>query len=184
MNQPPCPYWVIAIDPGTHDTGVALFKDGVFYDAFTLQARTAIRDADIRSFNIVSLLAERVWHLIYCQPCHVIHADLVYEDPTFMRRKDRDGTDMGIPIAQLFRFIGHLDQWGRSYNLQVFKYGVNAIKTGIAGRAGASKTEVETILRHEFNLHDANFTSHAFDAISVGHYHLIQLRIGAAIMKE
>jgi Holliday junction resolvasome RuvABC endonuclease subunit len=67
----------------------------------------------------------------------------------------------------------------RGYRLH--RYKVADIKLRVAGSRRASKDEVEAVLRHEYNLHEANYSDHAWDAISVGVYHLAQLRIQAEV---
>jgi len=177
MPVVPCAGYIIGVDPGTLFMGVALFKGDQFLEACTLKASRG-KDVDERVYLMLKDLATRVWPIVFCPNCSGPHVQLAYEDPSFRRFQSNATT-----IDALFRCVGHLDQWARACGFAVYKYAVNDIKDGVAGRQGravANKQEVEIILRHELGLHEVKLSNHAWDAISVVVYHLAQKRIQSA----
>lgn len=169
------PEYVIGIDPGSHEMGVAVFRNGALLETFTIKAPAKVKDADERAFGLLSELGE--WRdPVVKLPLFIRRCVLVFEDPVYMVVKGH-----ARPIVELYRFIGHLDQWAREMDWTIYKYPVPEIKLGIAGRVSASKAEVEAILRYEFDLHEAVKSDHEWDAISVGWYHLQMERIKEAM---
>ena len=166
----PHPY-VVAVDPGTHRCGVALFR-GPLLHSETLTLPLSRRIVPLAR---TCLLVERVIEIADTWRDEIDEAHLVYEMPGHFSSEPR-------PIIPLHQFVGalHYAAWKRKY--MVVGYPVSAVKLGVAGRANASKAEVEAILRHEFNLHDQRLASDQWDAIAVGVYHLAQLRIRRAII--
>lgn len=176
------PRFLIAIDPGSREMGFAMFMNRQLVDTLTVKAQRKIKDVDERVCEMLRLAGAWQWP-DWRRPGAdfptYVSTTVVYEDPTHMLVKGQ-----ARPIAQLYRAVGHVHQWARENGWTIYKYGVNEIKLGIAGSVSASKVEVEAVLRHEFNLHEAVKTEHEWDAIAVGNYHLQQERIKAAMPKE
>lgn len=166
-------HFTLGVDPGSRNAGAALFRGGQLLDVWS-GSGPAKKERLERSYLLIESLNDWLWGHIPAMPEPVIY--LAYEEPSFFLTGGQSR-----PIAALERFVGMLEFWGRSKGLHVVGYNVSTIKTGVAGRASASKEEVEVILRHEYNLHDAKYPDHIFDAISVGVYHLAVLRQAAAI---
>ena len=165
--------YTLAIDPGTHTTGVALFTGQIMSDSFTLKAPFKVKDGDLRAFNLIELLEERVFPLLICQGCGVSHATLVYENPQMFRIKG--GMKSIEPVV---RMSGMLNFWGLQKQFRVYRYSVSMIKTGIAGRNAASKEEVERIMYRVLDIPGHNRTDHEYDAMSVGVFHLDKVNPG------
>ena len=165
--------YTVAIDPGTHVTGLALFKGLALVDSCTLKAPYKVKDGDLRSFNLIEMIEERVFPLLACRECGTTHATLVYENPQVFRIKG--GMKSIEPVV---RMSGMLNFWGLRKDFRVFRYQVSAIKTGIRGRNSASKEEVETVMHRILDIDGHNHTDHEYDAMSVAVYHLDQANEG------
>ena len=64
----------LAIDPGTRNTGVALFEGIELVEAFTLKAPIKEKDSEVRAFNLIQTLEERVKSFLICTTCGTAHA--------------------------------------------------------------------------------------------------------------
>lgn len=165
--------YTLAIDPGTHTTGGALFRECEMMDSFTLKAPFKVKDGDLRAFNLIEMLEEVVFPTLTCRGCGVTHATLVYENPQVFRIKG--GMKSIEPVV---RMSGMLNFWGLRKQFRVYRYSVSSIKAGIAGRNSASKEEVETIMHKVLDIEGHNRTDHEYDAMSVGVYHLDKVNPG------
>ena len=167
--------FLVAVDPGTRFLGVAFFREGQLFNAQTLRNPGYHKgDVDRRCFDLVQEMAGTVRHIQ--ETTNIGEAPVVaYEDPEF-----RSTQANSHAVESLYRFCGHLSHWAMARGYRLYRYKVGDIKQGVAGSQRASKDAVEAVLRHELSLHDANYSDHAWDAISVGVYHLAQLRIQAA----
>jgi Holliday junction resolvasome RuvABC endonuclease subunit len=167
--------FIVAVDPGTRFLGVAFFHDGRFLDAQTLRnPASRHRDVDQRCFDLVQELARTTRQFQEDRGIQETPV-VVYEDPEF---RSTEATTQAVQA--LYRFCGHLSQWAMARGYRVHRYKVGDVKLGVAGSRRATKDAVEGVLKHEYNLHDAYYSDHAWDAMSVGGYHLAQLRIQAA----
>ena len=167
--------FLAAIDPGTKFLGLAFFHESRFLRAQTLRnPGYRHKDVDRRCFELVQELARTV--RLVQEELGINETPVVaYEDPEF---RSTDATNAAV--SSLYRFCGHLSHWAMARGYRLHRYPVGDIKLGVAGSRKATKDSVEAVLRHEYNLHDANYSDHAWDAMSVGVYHLAQLRIQAA----
>ena len=167
--------FLVAVDPGTRFLGVAFFHDGKFLSAQTLRNPGYRQgDADRRCFELVQELARTVRQFQQDRGIQETPV-VVYEDPEY---RSADATARAV--ESLYRFCGHLSHWAMARGYRLHRYKVGDVKLGVAGSRRASKDAVEAVLRHEYDLHDRNYSDHAWDAMSVGVYHLAQLRIQAA----
>ena len=163
--------YTLAVDPGSRNIGAALFADSKLLDVYsdTVPAKMARVK---RCYRLIVYLNS--WFddhdVTIFAPIY-----LAYESPSYFSRNGQ-----GRPIQALERFVGMLEYWGCSQAMTVVGYNVSTVKTGVAGSPSASKEEVEAILRHEFNLHDAKHPSHVWDAIAVGVYHLRMMKVAEA----
>jgi len=159
--------YILALDPGTRTTGVAMFQDMELVEAFTLKAPAAERDSAVRAFNLIQILEEKLMTAFNCTHCGTTHADLVYENPQMFRIKG------GLKsIEPVVRMAGMLSYWGMRMGFNVYPYSVSTVKAGIAGRNSASKEQIETIMHKVLDLKGHNRADHEYDAMSVGVYHL------------
>lgn len=175
----PAHAYLVAIDPGSNAMGVAVFGGGVLVDTFTIKASAKVKDADERTWDMLRRVGMWRESLTNLPLSMMRESTLAYEDPVYMTVQGQ-----ARPISQLYRFVGHLDQWARDQGWKVYKYPVPDIKHGIVGTVSASKVAVETVLRHELNLHDEVKTEHEWDAIAVGIYHLQKERVRDAEIRH
>lgn len=165
--------YTLAIDPGTRNTGVALFEGIKLVEAFTLKAPIKEKDSEVRAFNLIQTLEERVMSALTCTLCGTTHAALAYENPQMFRIKG------GLKaIEPVVRMAGMLSYWGALKGFSVFRYQVTTIKFGITGRRSASKEEVEGVMHKVLDLQGHNRADHEYDAMSVAVYHLDQQEQG------
>jgi len=161
------PRLLIAVDPGTNDMGVAVFRGIELFDTFSIHTPVKSKDGDLRAYAMIKQMEERLENFLYCTECERSHSVLTYEDPQFFKPKG-----VPRPISPVLRMAGMLTFWAMSRGLQLYKYPVSTIKTSIAGRANATKEEVEQVVNRKIDLPSKNLTSHVYDAISVGIHHL------------
>ena len=159
--------YTIALDPGTHTMGVALFKGYELEQSFTLKNPYKSPNSDLRSYNMLHELEERLAEYVLCPYCKKAHGDLTYEDPQFMKWKGG-----GKLIEPVIRMAGMITFWGMAYGLDVYNYKVTDIKKGITGKHSASKEQVENKMKEVLPMESFNKTDHEYDAMSVGVYHL------------
>jgi len=163
----------LAIDPGTNQMGVAVFDSAELISGFTVRGSRKVKDSDVRFFQMLTDLDEHLATALFCDHCGHSHLKLVYEDPQFLKFAGKSR-----PIEPLYRAVGMLSYWGRSKGMGVYRYKVATIKTGIAGRVGASKPEIERIVKLVLPGCGENETDDVYDAISIGMFHLDQQHPG------
>jgi Holliday junction resolvasome RuvABC endonuclease subunit len=159
----------LAIDPGTAQMGVAVFDGATLLDGFTVRGSKKIKDPDVRFFQMLGELEEHLETALFCDHCGHSHLKLVYEDPQFLKFAGKSR-----PIEPLYRAVGSLSYWGRSKGMGVYRYKVAIIKAGISGRIGASKSEIERIVKEIIPGCGGNETDDVYDAMSIGMFHLDQ----------
>ena len=159
--------FTVAVDPGTHCTGVAIFNGYQFDDSFSIRNPHKTNDGDLRAFNIISILEEKISGFMRCPGCDKYHATLAYENPQYFK-----GKGGGRPIEAVIRMAAMLNFWGMANFDRVYRHSVSTVKAGIAGSAHANKVEVERIMVDMFDLKEINRTDHEYDAMSVGVYQL------------
>ena len=159
--------YTIAIDPGTHFTGVAIFNGYQFDDSFSIRNPYKTNDGDLRSYNIINLLEEKIRAFVRCPGCFKYHATLAYENPQYFK-----GKGGGRPIESVIRMAAMLSFWGMASGFNVYKHSVSTVKAGVGGSAHSNKASIERIMVDMFDLTDVNRTDHEYDAMSVGVYHL------------
>ena len=159
----------LAIDPGTRQMGVAVYNYTDIYKTLTIKGPAKIKDSDLRFMAMMDMLEEELGNTLRCQTCQHSHLDMVFEDPQYIRVKNK-----GRPIEPLFRAAGMLHYWGRRYGMSVHRYKVSQIKLGVAGRVAASKPEIERIVKEIIPNVDLNLTDDVYDALSIGMFHLDQ----------
>ena len=165
--------WIIAVDPGTLKTGVALFKGKKFVSAFTLKASPLSKIPDNRAFYLITRLEEEVLEALQRRKGDLRGATLVYESPQMFRIKG--GL---LKIEPVVRMAGMLSLWGLQLGMEVMPYSVSCVKTGFTGRNSATKKSVEATMRRLIPAVGFDRTDHEYDAVSVGVYHLDQVDPG------
>lgn len=163
---------IIAVDPGTIDTGVVVLRNSVLIHTAKLHVPPK------------RPLGERVFMLLLSLTNETVGSyplgsdvDLVYERPIIMHGTKRFGGTQARDLRSLHELVGALEYWGRLRDFRVVGYEVGDIKEGVGGGRMASKEEVEANLRLVWNLsHLAQepASNHEWDALSVAHFHLSQ----------
>ena len=183
---------VVAIDPGTVDSGVCLAVDGQLVSTATLHVSRGVKGLT-RALAMMDLLEQYVLQARMSQfnlyEKYEVH--LPYESPAVFHGSRYPGDTFqanqvqGRPIMLLYQLVALIEYWGSKAGFKPFPYLVNDIKEGIAGKRSAPKREVELIMRHEYSLFQVTeTTNHEWDAISIFTYHLRQLAVQAAIIPE
>jgi len=176
-----------AIDPGTIDTGICMARNGVLQETDTIHVSKHL-PALQRTLTMMDRIEECILPIyqsfaaigasVRQEHWEGVELHIPYESPVTFHGEN----ETGRPIASLLNLVVLLEYWARKSGFQTFAYPVNDIKEGIAGRRSAPKSEVELIMRNEWDLHDAKKSDHEFDAISILTYHLRQLAVAAAII--
>lgn len=174
---------IIAIDPGTHDTGVFIFTNGQPVHHARLRggrSKGSVQHLYDRIAQIIRDLGEETRNVGLD---HEVH--LVFENPVYMADSQKG---LARPINELYMLVGALIYWGKVRCDRVVGYDVGDVKEGIAGYRSASKDQVYQALRHDpllSGLQDLEkLSDHEWDALSVGMYHLAQLRIQGATIDD
>ena len=165
---------ILAIDPGSREMGAALFKNGKLLETSSFHLGRG--DRLQRSYHGMEML-HGWFQSILVGSVNYRWTDLVYESPAYFTPRE---PGQARPIQALERMVGMLEYWALIRGMRVFGYNVATVKTGVIGRANATKEEVEVVMRNEYNLHGQSHPSHIWDALAVGTYHLSQLRVEAA----
>ncbi len=163
---------IIAVDPGTSDTGVVVLEAQKLIHTAKLHVPPKWKLGE-RVFKLLTALAAET------NPLYSVRdsVDLVYERPIIMHGVKRFGAPQARDLRSLHELVGALEYWGRSRDFRVAGYEVGAIKEAVAGTSNASKEQVEQNLRQIWNLWELDRgpqSNHEWDALSVAHFHLSQ----------
>lgn len=164
---------IIAVDPGTADTGVVVLRAQKLIHAATLHVPSKW-NLGARVHKLLTELDDAVKQYDMVVGARI---DLVYERPIIMHGRTAFGAPQARDLRSLHELVGALEYWGRCRSYRVVGYEVGDIKTGVGGSTRASKEEVETALRLVWDLSGLARepqTNHEWDALSVAHYHLSQ----------
>jgi crossover junction endodeoxyribonuclease RuvC len=157
-HQPSTPRIILGVDPGTLVTGYAIVKIG-------------LRSIEPLDFGCIVppkryLLSER-YHVIYQGLFHLIAThgatEMAIETP-FINKNPQSALKLGSAL-------GCAIIAAKEHNLPVFGYSPRQVKLGITGTGGASKDDVEHILRSMLSLKSAVLRPDASDALSIAIHH-------------
>lgn len=152
------PCIILGIDPGTIVTGYALIsiQDG---------RSTPIDFGCIRPPKN-TLLSCR-YHIIYKGLLHLISlhgaTEMAIETP-FVYKNPQSAIKLGGALACAIIAA-------REHDIRIFAYAPREAKQGITGDGGATKEQVESILKAQLRLKDAQMQPDASDALSIAMYH-------------
>lgn len=158
--------YLLAIDPGSTATGAALFANRRLLDVWSRSSPS--KEGRVRrSYLIITELNDWVWRKVP----RTVTIDVVYEDPAPFAFNGRV-----VAIPELQRFIGMLEYWAEHNDrvATITGYNVSRVKATIAGKTSATKEDIEKLMRYVYNLPDAKYPSHVWDAVAVGGYHILQ----------
>lgn len=74
-----------------------------------------------------------------------------------------------------------LYEWARVHKLPLFSYPVREIRTAILGRGNGGKEELTYVVMTRWGLLGEGKSTHEWNAIAVGDYHLVQRRMAKVI---
>lgn len=169
---------VIAVDPGTVDTGICLGIDGQVLGTAKLHVPANWLPLD-RIIVMVQKLND-----YFNETCRfeggLLHpTSLAYEQPGTFQTQDIF-EQKGMPIIALHQLVAVIEFWARANKIQTYPYNVNLVKEGVAGSRRASKKDVQFIMRKEYGWEEVQISDHEWDALSVYTYHLRQRAIAAS----
>ncbi len=140
---------LLALDAGVRETGWAVFKDGELAESGITGLSTRRRlEPQVR----VTHLIESLWNPVavaLCQP-----------------------SGINWPMPALDLLLLSLGQWSVERDLPQFSYTAQEVRTAIAGHPNASKDQLGYAIMLLLGLIGQGRTTHEWEAIAVGHYHL------------
>jgi len=161
---------VVALDPGTVDTGVCLAQDGEILATTCLHVPKSWK-ALKRVVTMGNQVGDYITRAIYaCRP-QIVQTSITYESPVTFTGED----GYGRPIISLHQLVAVIEFWAQANEIPTFPYTVNQVKEGVHGSPQATKEQVEYIMRQEHGMHDQKLSSHEWDAISILTYHRSQV---------
>ena len=157
-SESPRPRIILGVDPGTIVTGYALIKIN----------RGAIEPVDFGCIVPPKKypLSQR-YHVIFKGLFHLIATheatEMAIETP-FINKNPQSALKLGSAL-------GCAIIAAKEHGLSVFGYSPRQVKLGIAGTGGASKDDVEHIIRSMLRLKSAVLRPDASDALSIAIFH-------------
>lgn len=155
MSRPETGKTLLALDAGVRETGWALFLSEELEDTgiVTIPGRRGIE------------AATRINHLIQCLDTLVEQwspAEVVYSQPSGIR--------WSVPSLELLETS--LADWSRRNVLGLQAYTAQEVRSAIAGNAHASRDQLGYAVMTRFKMIGQCKSTHEWEAIAVGHYHL------------
>lgn len=146
---------LLALDAGVRETGWAVFKDGeVAASGITGLSIRRRLEPQVRVTHLIESLSELAsqWSPVavaLCQP-----------------------SGINWPVPALDLLLLSLGQWSTERGLPQFSYTAQEVRTAIAGHPNASKDQLGYAIMLLLGLIGQGRTTHEWEAIAVGHYHL------------
>lgn len=149
---------LLALDAGVRESGWAVFEDGCTVTTGVIGAGTKRRtEAEVRISRLVEsldLLVDR-W-----RPGEVTHSL-----PSGIR----------WPVPALDLLGDSLAKWSRKHNLPMYAYTAQQVRESMAGHPNASRDQLAYAVMVRLGLIGEGKTTHEWEALAVGHYHLTQV---------
>ena len=153
---------LLALDAGVRESGWAVFEDGCTVTTGVIGAGAKRRtEAQVRVSRLVEsldLLVER-W-----RPDEVTHSL-----PSGIR----------WPVPALDLLSDSLAQWSRKHGLAVYAYTAQEVRESMAGHPNASRDQLAYAVMACLGLIGQGKTTHEWEALAVGHYHLTRGAVAA-----
>ena len=148
---------LFALDAGVRESGWAIFEDGRTATTGVIGAGTKRQtEAEVR----VSRLVESLDLLVYqWRPDEVTHSL-----PSGIR----------WPVPALDLLSDSLAQWSRRHDLPVYSYTAQEVREAMTGHPNASRDQLAYAVMARLELSGQSKTTHEWEALAVGHYHLTQ----------
>ena len=155
MSDEPEPPVILALDAGVRESGWAIFRDGKVEDSGVVGMRTRQRlDPEVRISHLLAALEELAANW---QP-HTI----VLSRPS--------GINWPVPALDLL--VDRLSRWSSERAVGLSAYSAQEVRSAIAGHPNASKDQLGYAIMLQLGLIGQGRTTHEWEAIAVGHYHL------------
>ena len=155
MTAHVAPGVLLALDAGLRETGWAVFMDGeVTASGITgLKTRRKL-EPEVRVSHLIESLNELAsqWHpqaMALCQP-----------------------SGINWPMPALDLLLSSLSTWSSERGLPQFSYTAQEVRTAIAGHPNASRDQLGYAIMLLLGLIGQGRSTHEWEAIAVGHYHL------------
>jgi Holliday junction resolvasome RuvABC endonuclease subunit len=153
---------LLALDTGVRETGWAVFQNGQVNITGVVAVPSRRRmNAALRVEHLITSLDELVaqWRpdvVACCQP---------------------SGIGWRVPALELLDSA--LANWSRRHQLCLYAYTPQEVRTAIAGHPNASRDQLGYAVMVQFGLIGQSKTTHEWEAIAVGHYHLTRRPAGS-----
>jgi Holliday junction resolvasome RuvABC endonuclease subunit len=152
------PQVVLALDAGVRESGWAVFRDGKVEDTGVVGMRTRQRlDPEVRITHLLAALEELAanWR----------PETIVLSRPS--------GINWPVPALDLLD--DRLSRWSADRAVGLAAYTAQEVRAAIAGHPNASKDQLGYAIMLKLGLIGQGRTTHEWEAIAVGHYHLAVL---------
>ncbi len=184
---------LLAIDPSTKETGWAIFAAGPSTGSKDLAERQSMSSPPASMSGEEAAQTHPQWRLVEtgtistCPPLprgdlaariKAIEAELDRTVETWMPGEVACGkpSTMQLPSQQegIEMLTRALERWAQNHDLPLYSYPLREIRVAISGRANAAKEELAYAVMTHWDLLGAKKTTHEWNAIAVGDYHLAQ----------
>ncbi|PKB83760.1 MAG: hypothetical protein BZY88_01600 [SAR202 cluster bacterium Io17-Chloro-G9] len=166
MTNRPRGHVLLALDAGVRETGWAVFNAA----CVVTQNGTGVIKAPAPRRSVVS---SRVNHLL-------IALDGLVEQwqPSSLAHSRPSGIHWPVPALELLEI--ELARWARGHRLPLHAYTAQEVRSAIAGQANASQDALAYATMEQLGLIGQSKTTHEWEALAVGYYHLGRARSQAA----
>ncbi len=149
---------LLALDAGVRETGWAVFGPP---SSQAIQASGVIKAPAPRKSDVQT----RVAHLIQC-------LDRLVDEwtPHAVAHSRPSGIHWPVPSLELLEDA--LAEWSRRHNLPLHAYTAQEVRSAIAGQPNASQDQLAFAVMERLGLIGLSKTSHEWEALAVGEYHL------------
>ncbi|MDA1128494.1 MAG: crossover junction endodeoxyribonuclease RuvC [Chloroflexi bacterium] len=146
---------LLALDASVRETGWAVFRDGeVAASGVTgLKTRSKV-GPDVRIAHLIESLTELAGEWL----------------PQVMVLSQPSGINWPVPALDLL--LASLTAWSSERRLPQFSYTAQEVRTAIAGHPNASRDQLGYAIMLLLGLIGQGRSTHEWEAIAVGHYHL------------
>ena len=152
---------LLALDAGVRESGWAMFgpEDAMATGVVGTPARRRM-DAQTRVSQLVQCLGLLVEQWRPGSVAHILPS----------------GIHWAMPALELLN--AGLVQWSQRYGLRLYPYTAQEVRAAIAGHANASRDQLAYGVMLRLGLIGQSKTTHEWEALAVGHYHLSRLADG------
>ena len=162
MTSPQDAPILLALDAGVRESGWAIFGPGGVITTGVVGTRTRRRiAAEVRVSRLMRCLDRLVeqW-----RPAVVVHS-----------------LPSGInwPVPALDMLNAALVHWSHGHGLQLYPYTAQEVRAAIAGHPNATRDQLAYAIMLRLGLIGQGKTTHEWEALAVGHYHLASQPAGA-----